>query len=113
MNESPEQLLLKFVEAYPWAATLVFWAGAARLLLKWVSGPIQRGMESALLRMAADEEGYQMVLLGLRHRAYRTLVFVLDLTCSVKLPTLASFLAHCSRTGAPADSKPQPSQPHE
>lgn len=86
-----EDQLLTFVQTYPWAAKFIFWAGSARLLLKWVSGTLQHAMDGALWRMAEDEEGRELVRRGLRSVWYRTFAFLIDLTCSVKLPTLASF----------------------
>ena len=88
-----QPLMEKMVSQYPWLSAAMFWIAGARMLLKWVSGPIQSRLTEAMVRLAGDTEGDALVHRILKNPVYRVAGFALDLTCSWKLPTHATFTA--------------------
>ena len=99
-----QPILEKLISQYPWLAGAIFWTGSARLVLKWFSTPLQAGLTGALVRLAGDPDGDALAHRILQNGAYRLLSFALDLTCSWKLPTHATFteaLALVPRTEPP------------
>lgn len=74
-----------------WVTGLVVWMGLARLVVKLFSGWLQTRLTSALARAARDAKGAAAVHAVLDAHAYRGLAFLLDWTCSLKLPCPADF----------------------
>lgn len=75
----------------PWLMTFV---GGARLLMKWVSGPVQTKLTARMAAAATspdeqEERDWEAVLSA---RWYRGMSFAVDLVLSVKLPTLGELL---------------------
>jgi hypothetical protein len=94
MNDQLQPLLNALTHKFPWLAALLTFMGGMRLVLKWVSGPVQQKLTARMTQAASgpdqdEERDWETVL---RSRKYRVLSFALDLVCSFKLPTLAEFL---------------------
>lgn len=76
-----------------WITGLVVWMGLARLVAKFFSGWLQGRLTAALADAAKDAKGAAAVHAVLDSHPYRVLAFLLDWTCSIKLPCHVDFHA--------------------
>jgi hypothetical protein len=89
-----QPLMGALAHRFTWVPALMTFMGGARLLMKWVSGPLQAKLTARMAQAATgpdqeEERDWETVL---RSRKYRVASFILDMVCSFKLPTLADFL---------------------
>lgn len=80
---------------------LIVWIGVAKFVMKPFNGWLQTRLTEALSRAARDEKGAAAVHAVLDTRVYRVTAFLLDWTCSVKLPTHADFHEHIKTDPSP------------
>jgi hypothetical protein len=101
MNESLQPLYSLLAGKLGWLPALMGWMAALRVAFKFVSGAVQTRLSSKLAEIAGENDADEIGWIEgvLRQRWYRVLAFLVDLVCSVKLPSLAMFDAARAKAG--------------